>query len=980
MAWRRVPARGDGIAPYSTEKWENGHGKPSVAVRIHARPPSGRLAREHAGPTDRASIGRGPRWVRIGRRPGHRGLPGLPVAHRRPGAGHAPPVQGRQLGPRSGNAVGGAAALRPLSRDHPRGPAPLGPAHSVAEHRQRHAAVPGDRQTGRGPRASVRGRPRGGERGTARCPGPGGRGAGPGTRGDRPAAGRLPPGHPGPVVRRAIVRRGRGAPGAVGRGGPPALGAGSRPAAVRDGRPPVNSAVAPPGGDESVLDSAIVLIDDLLAAGVAPDALDLLALPEGVRAGLADRLSCLLKLRACAAASPTADSAPTDGPLAEPEPDIPRQFGRFTIEREIGRGGYGIVYLAHDPRLGRPVALKVPRREAFLDPAGRDRLRHEARAAALLDHPNIVPVYESGSVGPVWYVVSAYCPGVSLADWLAANKEPVPPRDAARLLAAVADAVEHAHTRDILHRDLTPGNSLLSGVRSQDSGDSKDNSLTPDSWLLTPKVTDFGLAKILAGGDGPAATRSGAVVGTPRYMAPEQAEGRVKDITAMSDVWALGAILYEVLTGVPPFLGDEPLQVLRRVTSEAPVPPRARRPDLPRDLESICLKCLEKDAIRRYHTADELAADLRRFLAGEPIRARRRGPIERAVRSVARHPFAALLAAIAILLPSSVALAVGWHNRKLSDALEATQRAETEAGVRRDEADRRRQALADAVEGVILEMDEFVRDLPQTEVGQRRVFERATRLSEGLRKVEADNPDLRRPVARVHLSLGEIATMVKDFPAANEALDHAEPAFREWAAEAPDDPDVQGKLVTLVRAQWYTADKRGDSQRALAHAREVERLTAGLAARFPERLYFRNWQAFALAAVAQAAAAEAEPAEAAPPQESAGARYRQALEIFRVIEPKVKKDNPEIRFERAAIHADHGDYLRAVGKPVEAVDVYRDVFALLGDGDWYPNPRPHHRMHQATALRRWAGVLLELGEANRAAEQLSQAVDLFGDR
>jgi tetratricopeptide (TPR) repeat protein len=125
--------------------------------------------------------------------------------------------------------------------------------------------------------------------------------------------------------------------------------------------------------------------------------------------------------------------------------------------------------------------------------------------------------------------------------------------------------------------------------------------------------------------------------------------------------------------------------------------------------------------------------------------------------------------------------------------------------------------------------------------------------------------------------------------------------------------------------------------------------------------------------------AKAEAAESDPPPESAGARYRQALEIFRVIEPKVRKDNPEIRFERAAILADHGDYLRAVGKPVEAIDVYRDVFALLGDGDWYPNPRPHHRMHQATSLRRWGGVLLELGEANRAAEQLSQAVDLFGD-
>jgi tetratricopeptide (TPR) repeat protein len=736
----------------------------------------------------------------------------------------------------------------------------------------------------------------------------------------------------------------------------------------------VSSALHPPAGDESVLDSAIALLDDLLAAGVGPDALDLSALPDGLRAGLTDRLSCLLKLRACASPTPDTpvpDSASGDGPAAA-ESGVTGQFGRFTIRRELGRGGYGIVYLAHDPRLGREVALKVPRREVFLDPAGRDRIRHEARAAALLDHPNIVPVFESGSVGPVWYVVSAYCPGVSLAEWLAGRDSPVPPREAAQLIAAVADAVQHAHSRGILHRDLKPSNILMSGVRDQESGVRTEppSSLTPDPCLLTPKVTDFGLAKILAGDDG-AATRSGAVVGTPQYMAPEQAEGRVKDITAMTDVWALGVILYELLTGEPPFRADDHLQVLRRVSADAPTPPRARRPDVPRDLESVCLKCLEKDPHRRYPTAAELADDLRRYLAGEPIRARRPPLLERGRRWVARHPLKALVAALAVLLPTAAALGVGWHNRKLSAALDATERSEAEAGRRGAEAEAHRQSLAEAVNGVIVTMDEFVRDLPQTEVGRRQVLERAKKLSEGLQKVEANNPGLRRPIARVHLSRAEIAMMVGDFNAAAEALDLAEPGIREWAAESSDDPEPQGKLVNLVRGRWYVADQQKDPQRTRPHALEVEERTTDLAARFPDHLYFQNWRAHALAAVANLDAA------AEPPPESSGTRLREALKIFRGLEPKVRKDNPEIRFERAATQMNYADYLRAARKPSDAVAAYQEVVALLSDDEWYPNPRPHHLHHKAAALRRWGGVLFELGEPERAAEQLTQAADIL---
>jgi tetratricopeptide (TPR) repeat protein len=738
------------------------------------------------------------------------------------------------------------------------------------------------------------------------------------------------------------------------------------------------SSAPPLTNSDSLLDSAVALLDDLLAAGVSPGDLDLSALPEGVRVGVAERLSCLLKLRACAGPdhpTPPPDRTPTDAP-ADGECVAPRPFGRFAIERELGRGGYGIVYLAHDPRLGRPVALKVPRREVLLDPAGRDRLRHEARAAALLDHPNIVPVYEAGTVGPVWYVVSAYCPGVSLGEWLADRAAPVPPRDAAQLVATIADAVQHAHARGILHRDLKPSNILLSGVRGQESGVSNDAALIPDpslltsdSCLLTPKVADFGLSKILAAGDG-AATQSGAVVGTPLYMAPEQAEGRVKDITAMTDVWALGVILYELLTSETPFRADTPLQVLRRVTSESLVSPRALRPDVPRDLEAVCLKCLEKNPARRYPTAAELAAELRRFVAGEPVRARRPGAVERARRWTARHPARALAAALVVLLPTVAALGFGWHNRKLSAALTAADAAKTEASLRQDEAEGHRQALVMTVDEVIAELDDLVRDLPQTDVGRKAVYDRAARMAEGLRKAEADNPGLRRSVGRVYLSLAAIASMVGDFPAAARALDQAEPAVREWADAAPNDPDVQHRLVNLIRARWYLADQQRDP-RALAYARDVEERTTVLAVRFPNLVYLQNWRANALVAVANAEAA------ADPPPAACGDRYRQAIDVFRALEPRVKKDNPEIRFERAVATLQYGDYFRSAGKPAEAMTAYRDVLDLLADTDWYPAPRPHHRFHKALALRRWGGVLFELGEAGRAIEQLTESADIL---
>jgi eukaryotic-like serine/threonine-protein kinase len=368
---------------------------------------------------------------------------------------------------------------------------------------------------------------------------------------------------------------------------------------------------------------------------------------------------------------------PRHTPTAPPAPDgaapgLPAELGRFQIRRELGRGGYGVVLLAYDPQLRRDVALKVPKADALLEPESRKRFLREARAAAALDHPHLVPVYEAGEAGALCYLASAYCPGPTLAEWLRGQAEPVPTRDAAALVALLAEAVEHAHQRGVVHRDLKPGNVLLAAGGSASLA-------KPSAAAWTPKITDFGLAKQFgAGPDGSgraSMTQSGAIVGTPCYMAPEQAAGHSARVGPAADVYALGVILYELLAGRPPFMAETPLETLLQVQGDEPVPPGRLRGRLPRDLETICLKCLHKEPRQRYGSAQELADDLRRFLAGEPVRARPVSALGRLGRWCRRKPaWAALSLVSAAAVALAVAGAVGFAlyqaeaNRKLTSA------------------------------------------------------------------------------------------------------------------------------------------------------------------------------------------------------------------------------------------------------------------------------------------------------------------------
>jgi eukaryotic-like serine/threonine-protein kinase len=336
--------------------------------------------------------------------------------------------------------------------------------------------------------------------------------------------------------------------------------------------------------------------------------------------------------------SPSASSIPgpprvlSESATARRSDGLPPCIGRFELGRQLGRGGHAVVFLARDQFLGRWVAMKLPRAETVLTPQLRRRFVREGRIAAGLRHPSIVPVLEAAEFGPSCFIVQELCPGPSLAEWLAGRGELVSPRIAAWIVCRVAEAVAHAHARGVLHRDLKPANVLLYPVEPTTAAEEMD-----PSFLFHPKVTDFGIAKVLDEGGDATLTMTGAVVGTAAYMSPEQANGHASRMGPPSDVYGLGAILYELLTGMPPIQGTSQADTLRRVLTDEPKPVRAVRPEVPRDLEAICLMCLEKEPHKRYPSAAGLADDLTRFLDGELPRARPVGRAARFVRQARRH-------------------------------------------------------------------------------------------------------------------------------------------------------------------------------------------------------------------------------------------------------------------------------------------------------------------------------------------------------
>jgi tetratricopeptide (TPR) repeat protein len=447
----------------------------------------------------------------------------------------------------------------------------------------------------------------------------------------------------------------------------------------------------------------------------------------------------------------------------------------YDVLEVLGHGGMGVVYKAWHQRLKRHVALKMLRAGAHASHEANHRFRFEAEAVAHLQHPNIVQIYEIGDHDGLPFFALEFVAGDSLD--VLAGKQPLAPREAARLVETVARAVGHAHRRGIVHRDLKPSNVLLGadGV---------------------PKVADFGLAKRLD--DAPGQTREGAVVGTPSYMAPEQAQGRVHDVGPATDVYALGTILYELLAGAPPFRGETSLETLMRVIHEEPVAPRRVRPGVPRDLEVITLKCLQKDAAKRYGSAAELADDLRRWLDGEPIKARPAGAWERGVKWARRRPAAAAL--LAVSAAAAVALVAG--------AVAYTVR----VGAERDRAEANLELAMRAVDDMLTEVgEEQLAYEPRMEEKRRRLLKKAQAMYVEFLQQKYDSPRIRLQTALASRRVADVHRLLGDYREADAAYGDAIRRFDELRKKDANDRTYRRHLA----ACW---NYRGEARRHLGDA------------------------------------------------------------------------------------------------------------------------------------------------------------------
>jgi serine/threonine protein kinase/Flp pilus assembly protein TadD len=711
----------------------------------------------------------------------------------------------------------------------------------------------------------------------------------------------------------------------------------------------------------------------------------------------------------------------TDVPAGRPA-DWPRVPGLELLE-VLGSGGMGVVFKAQQPTLDRHVAVKFLRNPHVADAAHRDRFKQEARAVARLQHPNLVRLYEFGNIplangaGSQPYLVLEYVSGGSLADRLRGAR--LPHSSAARLVESLAEAIQYAHEQGVIHRDLKPANILLqeSGVRAQESNTKLATKsqvpaetclLNSDSW--TPKITDFGLAKFLAGAS---LTVTGDLLGTPSYMAPEQTTGKSADITPAVDVYGLGAILYEALSGRPPFAGETRAVTIRQVQESEPVPPRRLEKLVPSDLETICLKCLRKEPGRRYASAQELANDLRRFRMGEPIRARPVGTAERVLVLCRRRPLVAgLVAALAIVLLAGMG-SVLWQWELANEREGEVQRERQLAQTQKERDDENLKQLREKVDRLTVLGRDLAKD-PRLKKTALALLEEALAFYDRILPKETMDPRLRAEAIKM---CGEVASTYHWTGKWHQSVD----AYRRQAElltamvrDEPASPELKSRLASSYNNCGHVLRDLGETPEARTVYQKAVEIQESLVADSPNDLNLQTGLANILLNQVTAMSSQSEADEiekilrravklnrAAVDADGPGSRFLfglalaqdglgwhllvsgklqesmsivdESLEIYkRLLAAEAQNENLKRYVARA--YTFQGDVFAASGKAQDAEQSFQEAVKLLTPLVEHAKGDPFYRIELARALTSWGDLLKNTPRKNEAEALLCKAI------